>query len=109
MMLAFTLKQQPPFERAWAQKRKTDQDLFAHRRQVRSHQSNRLHEARVQSRLAPGFLQEHAAVERLMLGTNNRQSVVGTEMNAGHRAQPNRHIWKLREISRLLGVSNETS
>src|SRR6266850_6967353 len=109
MALASALKQHPPFERAGPQKRKTDQDLFAYRRQVRSHQSNRLHEARVQSRLAPGFLQEHAAVERLMLGTNNGQSVVSTEMNAGHRTQPNRHIWKLREISRLLGVRHDTN
>src|ERR1700716_1982694 len=76
---------------------------------MRSHQSNRLHQAEVQSRLTPGFVQEHPAVELLMLGTDHGQSVVGIEMNASHRTQPNRHIWKLWENSRLLGVSDEAS
>src|SRR6266849_10639318 len=76
---------------------------------MRGHQSNGLHEARVQSRLTPGFLQEYPAVERLMLGTDHGQSVVSIEMNASHRTQPHRHIGKLREISCLFGVSDEAS
>src|SRR6266436_8533162 len=76
---------------------------------MRGHQSNRLHKTRVQSRLTPGFLQEHPAVERLMLGTEHGQSVVSVEMNTSHRTEPYRHIGKLREISCFFGISDEAS
>ena len=44
-----------------------------------------------QARLAPGLVQEHAAIERLMLGTHDRQPEIGVEMFAGHIGQPQRH------------------
>ena len=74
---------------------------------MRSHQPNRLDETRIRSRLAPGFMQEHAPVERLMLGTHDRQSIIGIEIDAGHGAQPDSHVGELWKNSRLFGVGNE--
>lgn len=79
LMLAAALEQHPSLEAARTQERIAGQHAFTHRRQMRSHQSNRLHETRVQPRLTPGLLQKHPAIERLMLGPNDGQPVVGVE------------------------------
>jgi hypothetical protein len=99
--LASAVEQYSPFEGARTQKRIAGQNPVTHRRQMRGHQPDRLDEARIRSRLAPGFMQEHAPVKRLMLGTHDRQSIVGIEMDAGHGAQPDSHVGKLRKIPRL--------
>src|SRR5947207_7191023 len=50
-----------------------------------------LFRSRIRSRLAPGFMQEHAPVERLMLGTHDRQSIDGIERSEEHTSELQSH------------------
>src|SRR5258705_12565891 len=56
---AATVEEYSPFESARTQKRIGGQNPVTHRRQMRSHQPNRLDEARIRSRLAPAYMQGH--------------------------------------------------
>lgn len=79
-----------------------------HGRKIRRHQSNRLEQAREQPRLGNGFMQEDAAIKRLMLGAHDRQSEIGVRIFARHIGQAERHIGQFGQPPRLVGIGNKS-
>ena len=105
---AGALEQHPPLERGRSHHRIALEDLFLHRRKIRRHQSDRLEQAREHAGFGDGFVQEHAAIERLVLGTHDRQPEIGVEIFASHIGQPQRQIGQFREPLDLVRVGDET-
>src|SRR5713226_4596465 len=71
------------------------------------HQSDRLDQARVQFRFAPGLLQKDLAIEGPMFGADVGKPDIGIEMAARDIAQPHRDIGKLGKRFRLVGIRDE--
>src|SRR6266576_974180 len=82
MTLAAALEQHPPFEGAGTHIGEALEHLFPDARIMGGHQSDRLDQARVQSRFAPGLLQKDLAIKGPMFGADVGKPDIGIEIAA---------------------------